>query len=141
LVGTGLCSYRVRGVDGSCAKHLAVESYTSIMLPTFKLIIVSIPSPTHSFIPGLKLSFSANPSLRSLRSLSSSVLSPRIPRTSEHFRFYFSFFSVFHFSVVGSVRWIKLTHVRAFGRTLKRHLVSYRIVSYQHNGYRPVGSK
>jgi len=28
--GTGLCSYRVRGVDGSCAKHLTVESYTVI---------------------------------------------------------------------------------------------------------------
>jgi len=26
--GTDLCSYRVRGVDGSCAKHLIVESYT-----------------------------------------------------------------------------------------------------------------
>ena len=30
--GTGLCSsYRVRGVDGSCAKHLTVESYTIII--------------------------------------------------------------------------------------------------------------
>ena len=28
--GTGLCSYHVRGVDGSCAKHLSVESYTVI---------------------------------------------------------------------------------------------------------------
>jgi len=28
--GTGLCSYRVRGVDGTCAKHLTVESYTVI---------------------------------------------------------------------------------------------------------------
>jgi len=28
--GTGLCTYRVRGVDGSCAKHLTVESYTVI---------------------------------------------------------------------------------------------------------------
>ena len=28
--GTGLCSYRVRGVDRSCAKHLTVESYTVI---------------------------------------------------------------------------------------------------------------
>ena len=28
--GTGLCSYRVRGVDGSCAEHLTVESYTVI---------------------------------------------------------------------------------------------------------------
>ena len=26
--GTGLCSYRVRGVDGSCAEHSTVESYT-----------------------------------------------------------------------------------------------------------------
>jgi len=25
-----LCSYRVRGVDGSCAKHLTVESYKVI---------------------------------------------------------------------------------------------------------------
>jgi len=29
--GTGLCSYRVRGVDGSRAKHLTVESYTVII--------------------------------------------------------------------------------------------------------------
>ena len=28
--GTGLWSYRVRGVDGSCAKHLTVESYMVI---------------------------------------------------------------------------------------------------------------
>jgi len=25
--GTGLCSYRVRGVDGNCAEHLTVESF------------------------------------------------------------------------------------------------------------------
>jgi len=58
----------VRGVDGSCAKHLTVESYTVVMLLTFILIrpIISIPSPLHSFIPGLKRSFSANPSHRSL---------------------------------------------------------------------------
>jgi len=37
--------YRVRGVDGSCAEHLAVESYTIVMLLTFMLIIISIPSP------------------------------------------------------------------------------------------------
>jgi len=42
--GTGLCSYRVRGVDGSCAKHLTVESYTVVVLLTFILIIISIPS-------------------------------------------------------------------------------------------------
>ena len=28
--GTGLCSCRVRGVDGSCAKHLTIESYMVI---------------------------------------------------------------------------------------------------------------
>jgi len=48
--GTGLCSYRVRRVDGSCAEHLAVESYTVVMLLTVILIIISIPSPlTPSF--------------------------------------------------------------------------------------------
>ena len=31
--GTGRCSYRVRDVDGSCAKHLTVESYTVIYAP------------------------------------------------------------------------------------------------------------
>ena len=64
--GTGRCPYRVRGVDSSCAKHLALESYAVIMLLTFILIISSLPSPTHSFIPGLKPSFYANPSHRSL---------------------------------------------------------------------------
>ena len=29
--GTGLCSYRVRGVGGSCAEHLTVKSYTVII--------------------------------------------------------------------------------------------------------------
>jgi len=28
--GTGLCFYGVTDVDGSCAKHLTVESYTVI---------------------------------------------------------------------------------------------------------------
>ena len=36
---------RVLAVDGSCAKHLTVESYTVVMLLTFILITVSIPSP------------------------------------------------------------------------------------------------
>jgi len=37
-----------------------------IMLLTFILIIISIPSPPLSFIPGLKPFFFANSSLRSL---------------------------------------------------------------------------
>ena len=43
--GTSRCSYHV-GVDGSCAKHLTVESYTVVMLLTFILVIISIPSPS-----------------------------------------------------------------------------------------------
>jgi len=46
--GTGLCSCRVRGVGGSCAEHLTVESYTVVMLLTVILIIISFPSPIHS---------------------------------------------------------------------------------------------
>ena len=60
--GTGLCSYRVRGVDGSCAEHFTVESYTVFICQQSYLLLFGIPSPTHSFIPGLKPSFSANPS-------------------------------------------------------------------------------
>ena len=43
-----------------------LEFYAVVMLLTFILIIISIPSPRQSFIPGLKHSFSANPSHRSL---------------------------------------------------------------------------
>ena len=39
--GTGLCSYRVRGVDGSCAEHLTVESYTIIIsVQSYLLLLV-----------------------------------------------------------------------------------------------------
>ena len=107
------------------------------MLLTFILIIICIPSPPHSFIPGLKRSFytyhylySITPSLFYSRlktflfcksfppqpSFSSSELTTWIPRTVycyfEHIRFFtFQFFFVFPFSVVVSVRQIKLTRV------------------------------
>ena len=78
---------------------------------TFILIITSSLSPPHSFIPGLKPSFSANPSHRSL-SFSSSGLTTRLftvdyrlfrpTVTSEHMRFLLFSFSVLHFLVVGS---------------------------------------
>jgi len=50
----GLCSYRVRGVDGSCAENLAVESYTLIICQQsyLGLLLFGIPSP-------LTLSFQA----------------------------------------------------------------------------------
>ena len=46
--GTGLCSCRVRGVDGSCAKHLTVESYTVIYAANSYLVVFHHP-PTLSF--------------------------------------------------------------------------------------------
>ena len=45
--------------------HHPVESYTVIICQQSYLLLFGIPSPTHSFIPGLKPSFSANPSHRS----------------------------------------------------------------------------
>ena len=95
----GLCSYRVRGDDRSCAKHLTVESYKLTFIP----IIISIPSPPHSFIPDLKPSFSANPSHRGLQNWLHGF--PRLSTdTYEHICFLLFSFSVFHFLVVGSVR-------------------------------------
>ena len=59
--GTGLCSYRVRRVDGICAEHLTVESYTVFIGQQSYLLLFGIPSATHCFFPGLKPPFSANP--------------------------------------------------------------------------------
>jgi len=55
-----LRSYRVRGGDGICAEHLTVESYTVFICQQSYLLLFGIPSPTHSFFPGLKPSFSTN---------------------------------------------------------------------------------
>ena len=46
---TGVRSYRVRSVDGSCAKaakHLTVESYTVVMLLSYLLLYVPIKDDT-----------------------------------------------------------------------------------------------
>ena len=101
------------------------------MLLTVILIIISFPSPNHSFTPCLKHSFSAkHPFHRSL-SFSSSGLTTRIPQTltvtSEHIRFYFLVFFLFsQLLVVVSMRYIKLTH---FG--FRAHVkIASRIVSY-----------
>ena len=60
-----------------------------------------MPSPTLSFIPGLKPSFSANPFHCSLSFSSSGIRTDyMIPQTftvtSEHIRFYFLFFFCFY---------------------------------------------
>jgi len=54
--GTGLCFYRVRGVDGICAEHLTVEFYTVFICQRSYLLLYGI----HSFFPVLKPSFSTN---------------------------------------------------------------------------------
>ena len=40
LGGTSLCSYRVRGVDGSRAEHLTVESYTVVICQRSYLLLL-----------------------------------------------------------------------------------------------------
>ena len=76
----------------------------SVMLLTFILIIISIPSPPHSFIPGLKPSFFVNPSHRCLPFLLPDWLHgfPGLfTDTSVHIRFLlFSFFLFSTFSLL-----------------------------------------
>ena len=43
--GTGLCYI---GVDGICAEHLTVESFTVFICQQSYLLLFGIPSPTHS---------------------------------------------------------------------------------------------
>ena len=72
------------------------------------------PSPPHSFTPGLKHSSSANPSpVHSLHFLLQDWYGfPGLfTDTSEPIRLCFFVLIFFHFLVLGSVRWIKLTYV------------------------------
>ena len=56
--GTTVLSSCAGGVNWA----LTVESYTVFICQQSYLLLIGIPSPTHSFVPGLKPSFSANPS-------------------------------------------------------------------------------
>ena len=90
------------------------------------------PSPLHSFIPGLKPSFSANPSHLSLLFLLHDWLHWLLglfTDTSEHMRFFIFSSSFLHLLVFGSVRWITLNDV-SFRAHVKKatRIVSYRIV-------------
>jgi len=79
---------------------------TYLLTPvTVTLVIISFPSPTLSFVPDLKPSFSANPSHCSLSS--SSQLTTRFPRLLlllVTYLFLLFSFSVLQFLVVVSVR-------------------------------------
>ena len=89
--------YRVRGVDGSCAEHLAVESYTIVMLLTFILIIISIPSPlTLQILPTAAFPFFFRTDSTDFPACLLLLLSISV--------FYFFSFCCFTLLVVGSVR-------------------------------------
>jgi len=81
---------------------------TVVMLLTFILIIISIPSTPHSFIPGLKPFFlQIIPTVAFLFFFGTDYMdSPDCLLTLLSLSVFllFSFFSVFHFLVVGSVR-------------------------------------
>jgi len=95
--------------DGICAEHLTVESYTVFVYQQSYLLLFGIPSPTDSFVPGLKPSFSANPSHCSPFFLLLKYLLRGYPGLftviSEHICFLVLVFFLFlHFLVVGSMR-------------------------------------
>ena len=105
--GTGLCSYRVRGVAGICVEHLTVESYTVFICQQSCLLLFGILSRTHSFILGLKPPFSANPSNCSPSFLFLKYSLHGFPGLftviSQHICFLLLIFLLLHFLVVGSV--------------------------------------
>jgi len=104
--GTSLCTYRVRGVDGSCAEHLTVESYTVFICQQSYLLLFWY-SITHSlFHSRLKTSlfyksFPLQPFLFLLHDSLHGL--PRLFTViSEHICFLLLVFLFLHF--VGSVR-------------------------------------
>jgi len=89
--------------------HLTVEFYTVFICQQSYLLLFGIRSLTHSFIPSLKPSFSANPSYCSPSFLLLKYTLRGFPRLftviSEHICFLLLvFFPVFTLLVVGSVR-------------------------------------
>jgi len=106
--GTGLCSHRVRGVDGSCAEHSTVESYTVFICQQSYLLLFGDHVPLTLFTPGLKPSFSANPSHCSPSFLLLKYSLHGCPGLftviSEHICFLLLVFLFLHFLVVGCVR-------------------------------------
>ena len=122
--GTGLCSYRVRGVGGSCAEHLTVESYTIIISLQSYFSLLVFHHPLSFYTLGLNPSFSANPPYRSPSFVSFKIHYMDFPDClllllSISVFLLFSFFSVFTLFLVsvpcGRLSWL----MSAFERTLK----------------------
>ena len=121
--GTGLCSYRVTWVLEVLVQlcrafncRILYDHY----FPTVILIIISIPSPTHSFTLGLNPSFSANPPYPSLSFFSFRFHYMDFPDRLLYYwaypSFYFFCFTLFWLSVpCGRLSGL----MSAFERTLK----------------------
>ena len=101
-------------------QQLSIDTFMTL---TVILIIIDIPSPTLSFIPDWKPSFSANPSHCSL-SFSSSGLTTWFPRLLVLLVAYpFLLFLFYTFQLLvpcGRLSWLMSAHVK----------IAYRIVSY-----------
>ena len=102
--GTGLCSNHVRGVGGSCAKHficriLYGRRVAKIHTYYYYYYYYYYSITPHSFSPGLKPYFSANPSHRSLPFFfrTDHMIPQTVYFTSEHIRFYFLVFLFYIF--------------------------------------------
>jgi len=108
-----------------------VSARWSFMPLTATLIIISLSSPTLTFIPDLKPSFSANPSQPFFFFFRTDYMIPQTSTvTSSIGCFYFLVFLFYNFQL--SFPCGRLSRLMsAFERTLKSRLVSYRIVSYR----------
>jgi len=103
-----------RGADLHVAQLMPLPLTVSCLydhyLPTVTLIIIGIPSPTHSFTIGLNPSFSANPPYLSLSFFSVRIHYMDFPDclllllSISVFLLFSFFFSFYTFLVVGSVR-------------------------------------
>ena len=129
---------RVRGVDGSCAKHLTVESYMVIYAANsytcyYQFFITTLFHSRFKTFFFCK-SFPLQPFFFFFRT--DYMIPQTFTVTSSIGCFYFLVFVFYNFQL--SFPCGRLSRLMwAFARTLKQHLVSYRIVSFKfHYGMR-----
>ena len=104
-----VCIYVLYCCVAFCVRAFNCRILYDHYLPTVILIIIGIPSPTHSFTLGLNPSFPANPPYRSLSFFSFKIhymdfADCLLLLLSISVTLLFSFFCFYTFLVVGSVR-------------------------------------
>jgi len=95
-----LCSYRVKRCRRQSCRAFNCRILYGRYLPTVTLIIIGIPSPSHSFIPGFKPSFLRILPIAAFPFLLQDWLQGfrrLFTVTSEHIRFYFLVFMFYTF--------------------------------------------